>query len=103
MLQQLLGNQDLLTALVKQLNKDFATAHCLLGLATDATPQHIIETTALGVEQVIEANQLNLLLYSVDVSEKMLQSLDSITPQTLTYLVLKRTWQKVCYRKFYGG
>ena len=90
--------------LIKQLNKDFAYANVDLEFDEDILPTSlklILHETVYQLIQEKFANYLNLL-YIIDVPEKKVRELDGTDmiklSEEVTFLILKREWQKVWYR-----
>ncbi len=93
--------------LIEQINKDFGLANELLDIPYDIFPLHFKERVEDKVYELIQnrfASYLNLL-YIIDVSEKEIKELDgsdiAILAQQVTFLILKREWQKVWFRNNY--
>jgi len=93
--------------LVEQLNKDFLLANINIDFHEDILPSSlklILHETIFDLIQNKFTDYLNLL-YIIDVSEKQIKSLDgedtlSLSEQ-VSFLILKREWQKVWYRNNY--
>jgi len=93
--------------LVEQLNKDFLLANINIDFHEDILPSSlklILHETIFDLIQNKFTDYLNLL-YIIDVSEKQIKSLDSEDTLSLSeqvsFLILKREWQKVWYRNNY--
>ena len=93
--------------LIKQLNKDLAYANVDLEFDEDILPTSlklILHETIYQLIQEKFANYLNLL-YIIDVPEKKVRELDGTDmiklSEEVTFLILKREWQKVWYRSQY--
>lgn len=93
--------------LIKQLNKDLAYANVDLEFDEDILPTSLKLMLHETVYQLIQekfANYLNLL-YIIDVPEKKVRELDGTDmiklSEEVTFLILKREWQKVWYRSQY--
>jgi hypothetical protein len=92
---------------VEQLNKDFLLANINIDFHENILPSSlklILHETIFDLIQNKFTDYLNLL-YIIDVSEKQIKSLDgedtlSLSEQ-VSFLILKREWQKVWYRNNY--
>lgn len=101
--------QNLLEALIVQANKDFQLANHPLDLSLQATPEQIIQVVHQKVYDLLQyqfTEYLNLL-YIVDVPEAQVKSITAndmveISEQ-VTFLLIKRIWQKVYLRKHYSN
>ena len=97
--------QDLYQNLVVQINKDFNLANESLDVAIDVEPNELkisVENKIYWLIQNKFAEYLNLL-YIIDVSEPQIKELDGSDIKQLSeqvaFLILKREWLKVWYRK----
>jgi hypothetical protein len=97
----------LYTNLVNQLNKDLLYANVDVDFHEEILPTSLKLILQEEVYNLIQNNfssYLNLL-YIVDVSEDKIKSLDMEDTMQLaeavTFLILKREWQKVWYRHKY--
>ncbi|AUC75116.1 hypothetical protein [Olleya sp. Bg11-27] len=95
-------------SLVKQLNKDFLYANIDLDFAEDILPASLkimLHETVYKLIQEKFAEYLNLL-YIIDVSEEAIKKLDGSDTLQLSdevsFLILKREWQKVWFRHKYS-
>ena len=99
--------QDLYFKLIEQTNKDFALANENIDIPLDIFP---FELKLLIQEKIIKlinykfAEYLNLL-YIIDVSEDQIKKLNGSDvfklSEDVTFLILKREWQKVWFRNKY--
>ena len=99
--------QDLYFKLIEQTNKDFALANENIDIPLDIFP---FELKLLIQEKIIKlinykfAEYLNLL-YIIDVPEDQIKKLDGSDvfklSEDVTFLILKREWQKVWFRNKY--
>ena len=99
--------QNLYFKLIEQTNKDFALANENIDITLDIFP---FELKLLIQEKIIKlinykfAEYLNLL-YIIDVSEDEIKKLDGSDffklSADVTFLILKREWQKVWFRNKY--
>ena len=99
---------QLYQSLVKQLNKDFLYANIDLDFAEDILPESLkllLHETVYKLIQEKFAEYLNLL-YIIDVSEEVIKQLDGSDTLQLadqvSFLILKREWQKVWFRNEYS-
>ncbi|MEM8522479.1 hypothetical protein [Flavobacterium sp. PL12] len=93
--------------LVEQLNKDFNLANEAVDFPLSITPNELKIQLHEKIYRLIQykfAEYLNLL-YIVDVSEDEIKKLDGsdlvILAEQVSFLVLKREWQKVWFRNKY--
>lgn len=93
--------------LVQQLNKDFLLANIDLDFHEDILPSSLklmLQETIYKLIQEKFTEYLNLL-YIVDVSEKQVKELDGEDilklSEDVSFLILKREWQKVWLRNKY--
>lgn len=98
---------DLYKKLVFQLNKDFLLANIDLDFHEDILPTSLkllLHETVYKLIQEKFAEYLNLL-YIIDVSEKQIRALDGSDTlklsEAVSFLILKREWQKVWFRNNY--
>ncbi|WP_224487709.1 hypothetical protein [Robertkochia flava] len=99
--------EDLYTKLVLQLNKDLAYANVELSFEEKTTPEDLKGQLHEMVYRLVNdrfADYLNLL-YIIDVSEDKVRQLDGSDlvrlSEQVTFLILKREWQKVWYKNRY--
>ena len=99
----------LYSKLINQLNKDLVLANIDLVFEEDILPKSlklILQENIFKLIQEKFTDYLNLL-YIVDVSEEKIKQLSSndtleISEQ-VTFLILKREWQKVWFKNQYGN
>jgi len=98
---------DLYRKLIIQLNKDFLLANIDLDFHEEVLPSSlklILHETVYKLIQEKFTEYLNLL-YIIDVSEKQVKALDGDDTLKLSedvaFLILKREWQKVWFKKHY--
>lgn len=101
-------NRELYTKLVFQLNKDFRFANIDVDFPETIEPDQLklaLHETIFKLIQEKFADYLNLL-YIIDVSEKQVRELQGDDMLKLTeavsYLILKREWQKVWFKNKYS-
>lgn len=99
---------ELYQKLILQLNKDFRFANIYFEAEVDVLPQVLISQlheTVFNLTQSNFSEYLNLL-YIVDVSEKQVKQLDGsdalVLSENVTFLILKREWQKVWFKNQYS-
>jgi hypothetical protein len=99
---------DLYKKLIFQLNKDFLLANIDLDFHEDVLPSSlklILHETVYKLIQEKFTEYLNLL-YIIDVPEKAVKALDGEDvlklSEDVSFLILKREWQKVWFRKKYS-
>ena len=90
--------------LIEQTNKDFALANESIDIPLDIFPfelKNLVHEKVLKLIQFKFAEYLNLL-YIIDVSEAEIKKLDGSDlvelAEQVTFLILKREWQKVWFR-----
>lgn len=100
--------QNLYQKLVLQLNKDLLYANIDLEFDEDTLPTSLKLMLHEEVYRLIQekfSDYLNLL-YIIDVSEKEVKQLDGSDTiqlaEQVTFLILKREWQKVWYKAKYS-
>lgn len=93
--------------LVEQLNKDFLLANISADFHEEILPTSlklVLQETIYNLIQNKFTDYLNLL-YIIDVSEKQIRQLDGedtlLLSEQVSFLILKREWQKVWYRNMY--
>jgi hypothetical protein len=99
--------QNLYQDLIKQLEKDFLLSNENIEISEKTTPQELISVLHQKIHDLIsfKFNEYLNLLYIIDISENLIKSLDGsdllILSKEVSYLILKREWQKVYYRNLY--
>ena len=90
--------------LLEQLDKDFNLSNQILDIKSGITPFELKMELQNKVYQLIQykfSDYLNLL-YIIDVPEQEIKSISSVDlveiSEQVTYLILKREWQKVWFR-----
>lgn len=98
---------DLYKKLIFQLNKDFQLANVDLDFHEDVLPSSLkllLHETVFKLIQEKFMEYLNLL-YIIDVSESQVKALDGDDvlklSEDVTFLILKREWQKVWFKNNY--
>jgi hypothetical protein len=99
--------EQLYIKLVEQVNKDFALANEPVEFAVEISPINLKVGLHDKIYRLIQekfAEYLNLL-YIIDVPEKEIKALNGADifelAEQVTFLVLKREWQKVWFRNKY--
>lgn len=98
---------DLYQKLLVQLNKDLLLANISLQFEDEVTPNLMFEALQEVVFNLIQEkfNDYLNLLYIVDVPERDIKRLDGSDvlqlSKMVTFLILKREWQKVWYKAHY--
>src|SRR5690606_27485458 len=99
----------LYSKLVEQLNKDLALANVDLEFDSDVLPTSLKLLLHEEVYRLIQYKFMDYLnlLYIVDVSEEKIKQLDGNDTiqlaENVTFLILKREWQKVFYRNRFSS
>ncbi len=96
--------ENMYEKLILQLNKDFNLANESLDVETTTPPNGLKAVVHEKVYKLIQykfAEYLNLL-YIIDISETQIKQLNGsdlvILSEQVTFLILKREWQKVWFR-----
>ncbi|MCL6460884.1 MAG: hypothetical protein I4O51_03330 [Flavobacterium micromati] len=99
--------ESLYLKLVEQLNKDFNLANESIDLSLTISADELKSELHEKIYRLIQykfAEYLNLL-YIIDVSESEIKKLDGsdlvILAEQVSFLILKREWQKVWFRNNY--
>ncbi len=98
---------ELYQKLIIQLNKDFLLANIDLEFDEETLPTSLKLILHETVYQLIQEKFMDYLnlLYIIDVSEEKVKQLDGsdtiALSEQVTFLILKREWQKVWYRNKY--
>jgi len=116
-LPKILNNQELLNHieatslyqdLVNQLNKDFEIIGTDINFSDTKNPQDLFDFLQEVISTLLEKHFdvfLNLL-YRIDIDENKIKTIINQmaenTEQQITFIILKREWQKVWFRKFYS-
>ena len=103
------AGENLYLKLIEQLNKDFNLANEAIDfpMSTSAVELKIqLHEKIYRLIQYKFAEYLNLL-YIIDVSEEEIKKLDGsdlvVLAEQVAFLILKRDWQKVCFRNKYSA
>lgn len=109
LLLQEANNEILYVNLITQLNKDFNLANEGVDFPKSITPEELKIQLHEKIYRLIQykfAEYLNLL-YIIDVSEEEIKKLDGsdlvILAEQVSFLILKREWQKVWFRNKYSS
>ena len=99
--------ENLYLNLIEQINKDFNLANEGIDFPLSVSPDELKIQLHEKIYRMIQykfAEYLNLL-YIIDVSEIEIKKLDGsdlvILAEQVSFLVLKREWQKVWFRNYY--
>ena len=99
--------ESLYFKLIEQINKDFNLANEAVDFPQSTTPYELKVQLYEKIYRLIQykfAEYLNLL-YIIDVAEDQIKRLDGSDivelSEQVTFLILKREWQKVWYRNRY--
>jgi len=99
--------QNLYSKLIEQINKDFNFANEAIDFPQSTTPQELKVQLHEKIYRLIQNKYAELLnlLYIIDVPEENIKQLDGSDTvelsEQITFLVLKREWMKVWFRKHY--
>ena len=93
--------------LVNQLNKDFEVIGTAVNFSETENPQDLFEFLQEVISTLLEKHFdvfLNLL-YRIDIDEHQIKTIINQiadnTEQQIAFLILKREWKKVWFRKYY--
>ncbi|MCK0124881.1 hypothetical protein MWU76_10760 [Gelidibacter sp. F2691] len=95
--------------LVEQLNKDLTLANINLEFHTDVLPTSLKLMLHEKIFELVQNKFMDYLnlLYIVDVAEEKIRELDGNDvlqmSEQVTFLILKREWQKVYFRNQYSS
>jgi hypothetical protein len=99
--------ENLYLKLIEQMNKDFNLANEGIDFPLSISPNELKIQLHEKIYRLIQykfAEYLNLL-YIIDVSEEQIKKLDGsdlvILAEQVSFLILKREWQKVWFRNKY--
>jgi hypothetical protein len=98
---------ELYKALIHQLSKDFTLANSEISLDENMLPDQVFKTVQDKIYSLLHYNFAAYLslLYVVDVPESLIKKLDGSDFVELSYqisfLILKREWQKVWFKKYF--
>lgn len=102
------NRRNLYQKLVQQLNKDLLFANINLEFDDQVPPTSLKLILHEAIFKLIQekfTDYLNLL-YIIDVSEEKIKQLDGsdvlLLSENVTFLILKREWQKVYYRNTFN-
>nr|WP_315194872.1 hypothetical protein [uncultured Flavobacterium sp.] len=100
--------ETLYLKLIEQINKDFNLANEGVDFPLSISPEELKIQLHEKIYRMIQykfAEYLNLL-YIIDVSEEQIKKLDGsdlvVLAEDVSFLILKREWQKVWFRKHYS-
>jgi hypothetical protein len=100
-------SDDLYLKLVEQINKDFNLANDGTDFPPRITPDELKMQLHEKMYKMIQykSNEYLNLLYIIDVAENEINKLDGsdlvILSEQVSFLILKREWQKVWFRNKY--
>ena len=99
--------ENLYSKLIEQINKDFNFANEAVDFPQSTTPQELKVQLHEKIYRLIHYKYAELLnlLYIIDVPEENIKQLDGSDTvelsEQIAFLVLKREWMKVWFRKHY--
>lgn len=99
--------ENLYSKLIEQINKDFNFANEAVDFPQSTTPQELKVQLHEKIHRLIQFKYAELLnlLYIIDVPEENIKQLDGSDTvelsEQIAFLVLKREWMKVWFRKHY--
>lgn len=102
------SQENLYTKLLEQLNKDFNLANEPVDFPMSTSPHELTIQLHEKIYRLIQykfAEYLNLL-YIIDVAEDQIKKLDGSDlvqlSEQVSYLILRREWQKVWFKNRYS-
>lgn len=101
-------DEELYVALIRQLNKDFVLANLEYAIDENCTPELLKQQLGVIITELVnnEFDSFLNLLYRVDLSENKIIQLSKENQEayiaSISFLILKREWQKVWFRKKYS-
>lgn len=102
-------SETLYKTLICQLNKDFTLSNIEESISEAVTPSELKKQLYGIIQRVIqnEFDHFLNLLYRIDVSEHQIKKKTTQTQaayiEEVTFLILKREWQKVWFKKNYSS
>ena len=102
-------SNELYKALIVQLNKDFKLSNIEELISVIVSPDILKQQLLTLVEQLIynEFDSFLNLLYRIDLSEQKIKKHSNQTTkeyiEDVSFLILKREWQKVWFRQNYSS
>ncbi|MDC3388233.1 hypothetical protein OAX11_01840 [Flavobacteriaceae bacterium] len=102
-------NVNLYDDLLKQINKDLMLANLKMAISLDCSPKELIVALDNLVEHLInnDFDSFLNLLYRIDLSEDKIIQLsknnEEIYISSISFLILKREWKKVWFRRSYSS
>lgn len=102
-------SNELYKALIVQLNKDFKLSNIEGLISVTVSPDVLKQQLLTLVEQLIynEFDSFLNLLYRIDLSEQKIKKHSSQTTEeyieNVSFLILKREWQKVWFKRKYSS
>ncbi len=102
-------SNELYKALIVQLNKDFKLSNIEELISVTVSPDVLKQQLLTLVERLIynEFDSFLNLLYRIDLSEQKIKKHSSQTTEeyieNVSFLILKREWQKVWFRQNYSS
>jgi len=103
-LLQTVQQENAYVKVVEQLNKDMYMAALDIEFPTDISPASLVKNLQMQLETLLlrQYDDYLNLMYRVDVQEADLLKLNGLFAEDLlkeiTFLILKREWQKVYFR-----
>lgn len=103
------ANTKLYKDLIIQLNKDVSLTGIDANFSEVSSPLELKEELQKIIKELIlqDFNSYSNLLYRIDVSEKEIQTIESSNidkySKNATFLILKRVWKKVWFKKNFSN
>ncbi|WP_299106667.1 hypothetical protein [uncultured Tenacibaculum sp.] len=102
-------DKDLYIQLIQQLNKDFGLVSLDIVFDTESAPMALKNRLQETVKNLLlnDSEGYYNLLYRIDVSEATLKNINTSNmddySEEVTFLILKRIWQKVYYKNKFSS
>tara|TARA_B110001454_G_C12672745_1_gene414460 strand:+ start:994 stop:1350 length:357 start_codon:yes stop_codon:yes gene_type:complete len=102
-------NVNMYDDLLKQINKDLMLANLKMAISLDCSPKVLIVELNNLVEHLInnEFDSFLNFLYRIDLSEDKIIHLSKNNQEiyigSISFLILKREWKKVWFRRTYSS
>ncbi len=102
-----INQSELYLDLIKQLNKDFNLAGVSVKFYNDETPRIVFDQLKEIILELLQKKFDDFLhiLYRIDVNEiqikKIIEDMSGDIEEQISFIILKRVWQKVWYKKYY--
>lgn len=102
-----INQSELYNDLIEQLNKDFSLAGVSFKFYNNEVPEIIFNQLKEVIVELLQKRFDDFLniLYRIDINEnqirKIIESMSGNVEEQISFIILKREWQKVWYKKYY--